>query len=40
MLTMAHVPIVDNYLADLLTSMEEVRGGRTDSGVAEVSYGG
>ncbi len=40
MLTMAHVPIVDNYLADLLTSMEEVRGGRTDTGVAEVSYGG
>jgi glutamate/tyrosine decarboxylase-like PLP-dependent enzyme len=40
MLTMAHVPVVDDYLADLRASVEEVRGGRAAAGPAEVTYGG
>jgi sphinganine-1-phosphate aldolase len=40
MLTMAHVPVVAEYLADLTACVDEVRGGRTAAGPATVTYGG
>jgi sphinganine-1-phosphate aldolase len=40
MLTMAHVPVVDEYLSDLRDCVGEVRGGRTATGPAAVTYGG
>ena len=39
MLTMAHVPIVDQYLHDLKQSIAEVSDGRTTKGIAEATYG-
>lgn len=40
MLTMAHVPIVEDYLSDLRASVEEVRTGRVAAREAAVTYGG
>ncbi|HEY4069654.1 MAG TPA: aspartate aminotransferase family protein [Burkholderiaceae bacterium] len=40
MLTLAHVPIVDEYLADLAVAVDIVRAGKLTAGSREVSYGG
>ena len=40
MLTAVHVPIVEDYLRDLRSCVQQVRAGRTAVGSREVTYGG
>lgn len=40
MLTLAHVPIVDEYLGDLAAAVDLVRSGKLTAGSRDVSYGG
>ena len=40
MLTLAHVPIVEEYLIDLNFAVEMVRTGKLTAGSRDVSYGG
>ena len=40
MLSAIHVPIVENYLADLAAAVDEAKAGRALSGATQVTYGG
>ena len=40
MLTMTHVPIVDQYLSDLTRSVEEAKSGAIEITEQAITYGG